>query len=533
LRSSEAVRYTLYFALALAAVTGGAFLGTHAYVTRYHLLPPHPDWPDASDWGPLEPGLPRVAKRAVRAAWMALNWGGPQTEQMGGRAGVAVPDQGLEAAETYLESALAAAQRVEGEEGKRARRQVEILLADVRERLGGPRGLTEARRGWERVWDSLGEGDARWSRARTARKVGEVSMRLAHEVYGDQDRQDRDKAAQDAEQWLLRAAWEALGSSPPINDIKGEHSTESSATAARPATRSSSWRFWQSSSSAPTSITPSARPELAFLLRRLHSAAEAKEQPDDQPSTRSLVTTLLTLSSLLAKQGDLASSLTVAQTASTLVNAVRTEDAPDPTSTAAIASGRHSPALHADWLSVREAFLSVYTAELLRALSRPEPDSLALLSQAIATANTVLSDLSASSPYATPLTRPGTDIARDARRAGLMAANLSGLVHELGCGGKKSSQLGSRGKEWCGGDAAARDFYVTALRFASGLKPVRMNPVRPSTATASASAMAEGASLPKSLEERPKGDEVDEAGWMQSWSHYQRVRDRLEPLSSP
>jgi hypothetical protein len=472
---------------------------------------------------------------------MALNWGGPQASNLSGKSGFAIPDPNLEAAEIYLESALECAKPLDGEAGKRARRQIEILLADVRERLGGPRGLGQARQNWANVWESLGGEDPTWARARAARKLGEVSLRLAHEVFGDTDRQARETAEQEAEHWLLRSAWEALGNRTTPEDLQADKFSAVSVELQREAGRpSTSWRFWpwsssSSSSSISPSLIPSPRPELALLLQHLQFMAQSGEQPGDPPSTRSLVTSLLVLSNLLAKQGDLAASLSVAQNTSAFVNylrvtAVGSRDAEKaPTTTTPItvtketASEAVSNQLEADWLSVREAFISIYTGELLRALSRPEPDSLALLSQAIATANTVLSDLSPSSTATSViksegLIKPWMGIAQDARQAGMMAANLSGLVHELGCGGgtkSSSAQLGKRGKEWCGGDTVARDFYVAAMNFASGLIPLAPH------------AGAKANKLPTSIEERPKGEGVDEAGWTQSWRHYARVRDRL------
>ncbi|THH26400.1 hypothetical protein EUX98_g7788 [Antrodiella citrinella] len=171
------------------------FEGAHAWVENVELAPDldpevHKwEWDvEADRWargpsGGTDPGLGFTARHAVRASWMAHNWGigAPQAAPaaMSGRSGsgeLIVVEARLEIAQAFLTVALQRAAQYPEKLGPQTLTELLQRHASIVERMGTREALFQARRDLERVWASQkGNGiDA----ARTALKLGDLNQRI-------------------------------------------------------------------------------------------------------------------------------------------------------------------------------------------------------------------------------------------------------------------------------------------------------------------------------------------------------------------
>ncbi|GAA94095.1 uncharacterized protein L969DRAFT_16313 [Mixia osmundae IAM 14324] len=541
--------------------------------------------------GGTDPRLPWKVKACIRGAWISLKWdGGPistiastapgpftdanigprtpgaalidleQAQAAGQTAKVPaiyVADRGYALAEAYLVAAIGAAELkgISLDSSDQAILELEERLADVRERMGGYKGLREARNGRERIYEALKANNPdpspvvlpRYSWAsrgpqwrhrelvRASRKLGQVTLRLAEETLKKGSLQQRE--IERARHLLAWSVAEGLVLDHDRDDIRRE-AVAIAPPAVRDATNDSWWHRIGLSSPVTAPHQEDRKPsQLLLELGRLalDPLALSPMRQGDQSFVPSLARALLlsvqALSTAEAKSGNLHEALELDLVSMKLIDALRSPPpgAGQPQSTAAALVRR----LHMNWLDTRQALFATYAAEILRAQGQAETASLNLLRSSVdackATnqALSALTDLTAIPKAFTRFTKtiassteqfmfqrlqqPATDILRDARLVGTMAANLGGIIHEQGCGDTpRNRQLSAKkraalkAKSWCGGDRTAMQFYETAMDFAAGRSPRAKEGVQ------------------------PKGEDVDVAGWREAWNRFVRTRARVQ-----
>lgn len=167
-------RISVYASVGIIATAAIAYLSIHGYVEYVALhggsrvpvedessglttafLPEEllPGFSGAHRGGGTDPSLPWKARGAARAAWMALNFasGGVSAGGASTLRDVAVPDGGWLTAEKFLKLALQEIEKLNAanpetkDKTRPAYRELKMQLASLQTKLGGPRGLYEAR----------------------------------------------------------------------------------------------------------------------------------------------------------------------------------------------------------------------------------------------------------------------------------------------------------------------------------------------------------------------------------------------------
>lgn len=402
-------RFLKFTAIGLAAVgltTWTAFEGAHLWVENVELTPEvdlevrkwewdveAERWARGASGGGTDPELGFMGRHAVRAAWMAQNWGigaaniAPSSAMSGKSAGGAGPgglniaEARLEIAQAFLNVAIQSAAKYP--EKMRPQTMMELLQrhANIMERMGTKEALFEARRELERVWASLpGQGiDA----ARIALKLGDINQRV-----GDRE---------DALSWWARS----------LQLIQDQN------------TRT------------PVDVPPSVPTSV----------------PSSPLAQRTLISTLVSMSAFYATTGQLRQAQAIEESSLDLLRSIRQpqslESAPPP------------QALHALYILHRSSLLSIHLAEVLYALRNKQPTSMEWLARAaesserVALALTGLPLIHPDAPHSTiphppssetPLIpayaksrsmhKPAKSLLRDARRTAAEAWNLMGLLVE-------------------------------------------------------------------------------------------------------
>lgn len=289
--------------------------------------------------GGTDPRLPFSVRNAARAAYIAQHYGSRAAGLQDTNATVKTVDLGILEAERYLLFSLSEAKKHGFQLPDPAIVELESRLAGIRERLGGATGLLAAGTSFQRIFDSLQKRpvDDDWARresARAARKVGEVSLRMAtEELQGDAASQE----LQVAEKWLLRAAKTALR-------------VPEEAIVVKPAAQNSKGWFGLSSSKPSLGTRP-----IDSILVTLQS------QPFLLPvDARSLFITLTSLTALYAR--------TSMPTAVSLLNTALTLTPPKPAMSEDLGSKTHD-----SYISARHALLQAFLGEIMLA-SQPTSD---------------------------------------------------------------------------------------------------------------------------------------------------------------
>lgn len=399
-------RFLKFSAIGVVAVgltSFTAYEGAHYWVESVELTPDTDaevhkwEWDvEAERWaqglaGGTDPGLGFIGRHAVRAAWMAQNWGigaaniAPSSTMSGrpasGSGDMNVVEARLEVAQAFLSVAIQAAAK--HPEKMRPQTMSELLQrhAGIMERMGTREALFTARRDLEKVWASLpGQGiDA----ARTALKLGDLNQRI-----GDRE---------DALSWWARS----------IQLVQDKDART------------------------PSDVPPP-----------LPSSV-----PSSPLSQRTFISALVSLSAFYATSGQLRQAQAVQESSLDLLRSIRQpeslETAPPP------------QALHALYILHRSSLLSIHLAEVLYALRNKQPTSMEWLARAaesserVALALTGLSPVHPDAPqsriphppsseiplmpaYAKSLSmrKPAKSLLRDARRTAAEAWNLMGLLTE-------------------------------------------------------------------------------------------------------
>ncbi|KAH9842769.1 uncharacterized protein C8Q71DRAFT_734366 [Rhodofomes roseus] len=342
--------------------------------------------------GGTDPGLGFKGRVAVRAAWMAQNWGpGTTTSVIGSKAysGRVRPESGtlsavpaeLEYAQDFLSIAIHAAMENPKKVRPETVTELTVWHANIMERMGTKEGVFEARDEFERVWASLpGKGiDA----ARVASKLGDLNQRLDD--------------PEDALAWWARSI---------------------------------------------QLVQDKARPE---------AAAAVPVVPDSAPSSplaqRTLASTLVSLSVFYATSGQLEQARSLEQSSLDLLRSIKQPES--------FESASRPRALHALYLLHRSSLLSVHLAEVEHVLRAKQEVPLQWLTRAAESSERValaLSGLPIIHPDApeskiphppssdtplvpdyaksTSMSRPAKSLLRDSRRTAAEAWNLMGILIE-------------------------------------------------------------------------------------------------------
>ena len=397
------LRYTVVGLVTLTVTSATAFEGVHQWVEKAELVPETDEearkwqWDiEAERWsggpsGGTDPGLGFVGRHAVRAAWIAQNWGiGSEQSVMNSnafsaRAGgsaraVNIVEARSEVAQAFLSVAVQHAQSRMSSGALRPQTITELLArhANIMERMGQRDALFEARSEYERVWAGLpGKGvDA----ARVALKLGDLNRRL-----GDME---------DSLAWWSRAIQLTHNKTEP--------------------------------------------PPLPAIPQSL---------PSEPAAQRTFLSTLVSLSAFYATTGQLRQAQTVQDASLTLFSGVQQPES--------LQSASPAETLHALYTLHRLSLLSIHHAEVLYALRKKGESPLEWLTRAASSAERVALTLtslppihpdapqsqiphppSSDAPLTTSYTKiislrkPATSLLRDARRTAAEAWNLAGVLLE-------------------------------------------------------------------------------------------------------
>jgi len=385
------------FAIGATGLT--AFEGAHFWVENVELLPDtDPEtrrwewdrdaerWTGGDEYG-TDAALGFKGRHAVRAAWMAENWGiGSQagsvrptssaSQGLRGSGELNIVDARLGSAEGFLSRALEAAKDVmpSGKLHPQTPLELTTRRASVLERMGTKDALFDARSDYEHVWFGLSSKGP--EACRTALKLGDLNFRLGD--YGD------------AIEWWART----------IGMTQGSRQAEGTS--------------------------------LPIFTQTIPSSPSAQ---------RTLASALVSLSAYYSTSHKLEEAQETQHTALSLLRSI---PAPAPTS---ITSPPHL--LHVLYLLHRSSLISIHLAEVLYATRSSHESPLKHLSKAAESAEHIVLSLSgralqsagAQIPHAdtslmqaftksTTMRKPARALLRDARRTAAEAWNLMGILNE-------------------------------------------------------------------------------------------------------
>lgn len=364
-----------------------------------------------------------------------------------------IGDAGWQQAEGYLLFAIDSAQQKgislsspgggAGDAVDRTALELEQRLASLRELIGGRYKLNEARDGWERIYYALSAAtnptpsDVR-ERTKATKKLGDISARLA-EMY-DAGSEERRCEMNKAEGWLLGGLLTVLGAGAGMENVdivaKGKAASPSSGF----------FGFWARSHPPGTTTTTTIRPEIRALVDALSLHATSPTPPFDPATSRTLLNSLTTLETFLARDRNLLAAQGVQSSSLSFTRSLSTPS-PDIVRTEKILSRTtdKSAALHQLYLVVRESIFATHLAEVSLALGQSATEPTRLLVGAITDSQAVVTALETSA-LAAPLSffasfsssqesvlqrrlgKSARNLLRDAALTGSMAASLSAIV---------------------------------------------------------------------------------------------------------
>jgi tetratricopeptide (TPR) repeat protein len=187
------IKYSIGGIAIMAGVTALGLEATHQWVEHIELQPELKGdpfgWESERDrWtggpqGGTDSRLGWWARRAVRSAWIPLNWGSDNFESIigvgeGEEGGLNIFERKYAVAETFLRGAIEAAQKRISEPSDHALLELTNLHAAVVERMGGRANLEAARTEWESLLSLLpAHGN---ETARIAKRLGDLNARLGN-----------------------------------------------------------------------------------------------------------------------------------------------------------------------------------------------------------------------------------------------------------------------------------------------------------------------------------------------------------------
>ncbi|KAF8499913.1 hypothetical protein JB92DRAFT_2980760 [Gautieria morchelliformis] len=475
--------YVGYGTLIVGLVTATAYEGGHLWIERKMHITPDEDakrwgwevegW-TGGDGGGTSPALGFVGRHAVRAAWFSLYYDSPfggvttisQANGANGMGNLNVAPSDLESARIYLEEAMA---RVRDQHGRVRMDTVGSDLlerhAAVLERIGTRAALARAREEYLQIFDD--GRDARFSKARFAVKIGDISERLGN----------------------VEAAltWWTRGITLATDDNFLEISTPTRVTPPSPSPTggiftSALWK-WTMSPPEEASSSP--------LIETKSSKVALPNRPPSSPAAqRTLVAALLSISAHYSKINQLKEAKLIQEYAISLIDAM----APMPMASSYVSRAVQSAgqSLHHMYLLQRKSVFALHHAEVTyslapssvlwkaRPLTEPVMDLLtaASSSEIVAQVLTGTSSLPSDAPYGgssqpaterpkvphpaashAPLAsaygeslwlRPSArSVLRDARRTAVEAWDLCGVLYkEIDRGELKAVECFERALGW-------------------------------------------------------------------------------------
>lgn len=413
---SRIARMIVFTSTGVVAVGALTFEGVHQYVE--HVAMPRSQaqsqerdpwgWTDDSmeeGWGGkgTDPRLGVRGRHILRSAWICSHWGGGISPASFVAPGAGLPsvggskrtssfmtvDEGLGMSERFLEEALKlaevrgiripdlAAVRV-GIESAAALNgpldwtalTLETKLASIRERLGGNGALLGSLSGYTRVFDVLSNVDTinRGMKSeghesgqptiptqrlvRLATKVGDI-----HSLLGNRE---------EAEDWLLRAvslagksAQESQGKQGRNGQIRSQIIAGAGGLRTSPAEVEEAAKALKSGKQKDE---PTPRTESVDSMQSLHGLTGGAPSP---ALTRSLISTLLSLSAFYAQPGNKSQLEKALQFQASALRLTRVEK-----ERLSLSDDRNQPGstLHALWLMHHDALASIHIAETIYAL---------------------------------------------------------------------------------------------------------------------------------------------------------------------
>ncbi|TXT04372.1 hypothetical protein VHUM_04139 [Vanrija humicola] len=422
------IKYLVFGGLTIAVVSLASYEGTHLYVEHVALASPSRSgddeafgWADENQaWtggerGGTDPRLGFRARHALRAAWIAWEWGAGDTASTiaihpelrrpasPGAGSVNTVDRGYQLADEYIEAAIAAARRrgfafppeldptrPAGPPAHAAPEPVHadataldllMLKAGILERIGTRDAVSHARELYEQVLAArVGAGhDLPVPKARV--------MRLAHKL-GDLAQRHGDAA--EAEAWW---AWGLARAGLDLPELK--------AGVVPPAPSTGSW-WWPFGGSKAAPSEPAPPPATATL--------HALPAPVLRAATNLLIS---------ASAADAQNATPAGLDAAAAVQALALSYLPHPKSVAVPSSSTGPAVLQDTWEQQRAALVTLHKASVSHARKDASADPLELASSAADAAEAVLSTLTPTLPTAftapssNPLAQPARRLLRD------------------------------------------------------------------------------------------------------------------------
>lgn len=456
-------RYSIYASLAIVLGGSALYVSVHAYIeyivlhgrtpialsdetADYFELPELvPGFSGAHLGGGTDPSIGWRARNAARGAWIALNLlrGGVVPGNHRGHTDVAVPDKAWLEAEGLLNFALERIEEKQVKEGDQAvhieaKWELMTRLAEVQSRLAGTRGLSDAKRTYQQLIMEVQESSSakgeqnKDSIARLVelqRRLAETELRIVNEVLAK--RLSKEMKAEQVEKALarMRAASEqalrAAGASISIPDAHLAVEPE------QPVQATSS--SWFSRGNKTSSITSAVKATVKPNNTIPYALGSLSSHPVDPIVLRSLVSSLLTLTTSLATSGSLNEAVSIAQASLGYL---------DKSIAAPTSASTDESRLQNSWLLTRKALLQSYVAELNHALqpvaatSSETSSPTLLLDNSVAISRSALATLPTlpkSSTFSPShyLDQPLQEISKAAYNAGALAAHTRGLLAEV------------------------------------------------------------------------------------------------------
>ena len=443
------LRYSVYVSVSLVLSSAACYGAVHAYVeygalhgrspitlsedndSLFLLQDLVPGYSGAHLGGGTDPSIGWKARNAARAAWIALNLqkGGIASGDKAGNALIAVPDKAWLQAERYLVYALQQiALRLEGNRNDpittESKWELMLRLAEVRSKLGGIRGLGDARRDYQAVLTEMREDRSlikdSAGRARildVARLLAVVEFRISRNSSGAKFPSGfLDREAERALVQLTCAVEETLNMRS-VAEIVPDTADSIPSLAPQKACCDKQPLIAEVEHAVSSKIVPKIR----NLLIKSHSTIDSSSGP----VIRALVKSVMSLSASLTALGDLpgASALTSA-------SLQYLEQLPHSPSRSETEGGR----LQTAWIAVRRGMLNTYAAELSHAhkIIGVQPDE--LLENCVQVCRDTLTSLNllASSLFARahPLADFAISLSHTAQTSGALAAYARGLLFE-------------------------------------------------------------------------------------------------------
>lgn len=501
---SAIARILVGTALTFALLCGGLYEGAHQYVehvamkrgSRSNDVGDAWGWSSEADeeaWGRgTDRRLGMAGRHALRSAWISLHWGtgiapdflfgggsdlfGPSSWRKSATPSldaIAYSQNALEQAERYLEVAirLAEKQGVKLPDVAAVRLgltnahqagtdkpldetalRMESRLAATRERVGSPAAVGRAITGYERIFDALSAAELTRETTGHSGREGADASRLVRLATKLGDLNALLGKREEAEAWMLKAVSLAgQGPQPTVEgaqreEVLGQVAHMNGEQGERPQVSSSWFSGWTGSKKAQDAAAAPA-------------TTLATPTPTPTPAlTRSLVTSLLSLSALYASSPNPASTTSAPSSdpawRTGLEEAVRVQAAAlrlirlDLEREQSSASKEAAGELHTLWLQHREALTSSHLAETMYALQsrsgaagvlskvrgaltglfhstheedHPHASSIQWLRSADSLASSVQSSLARPSPLAAVLSGRSSPAAKKAAKAASVA----------------------------------------------------------------------------------------------------------------